>query len=331
MRVKCKAGHLNVETRSETVSVNYGCPQGSCLGPLTFLIFANDLQYNINFLQSIQFADDTTLYISGRNKAYLEHCIAIDLNSIQDWFRANKLTLNINKSVCIVFSPKGSELNLSLHLNMVPIPVVKSTKFLGIWLDGELNWTTHVNRMKMVINTKIGMLQRGKYILMTHARKILYYAQIHSHLQYGLINWGNMLSHSRLNQLQKLQNKCFQLINPYLHVENNYLTYNIPKLRQMIWLGNVKLWHQCGLGLLPKNLALSITSDHNEISLIASHWYQTRSKKVPRLPNIQNRLYHESFLFKGLSDYMKLTAEMRKIKNISTFVLKAKELYLTVD
>ena len=84
-RVKCKAGHLNVETRSETVSVTYGCPQGSCLGPLIFLIFANDLQYNINFLQSIQFADDTTLYISGRNKTYLEHCIAIDLNSIQDW------------------------------------------------------------------------------------------------------------------------------------------------------------------------------------------------------------------------------------------------------
>ena len=99
MRVKCKAGCLNVETRSETINVNYGCPQGSCLGPLIFLIFANNLQYNINFLQSIQFADNTTLYISGRNKAYLEHCIAIDLNSIQDWFRANKLTLNVNKSV----------------------------------------------------------------------------------------------------------------------------------------------------------------------------------------------------------------------------------------
>ena len=74
-----------------------------------------------------------------------------------------------------------------------------------------------------------------------------------------------------------------------------------------------------------------MTSDHNEKSLIASHRYQTRSKKVPRLPNIQNRLYYESFLFKGLSDYMKLNAEMRKIKNISTFVLKAKELSLTVD
>ena len=285
-------------TRSDTVSVNYGCPQGSCLGPLIFLIFANDLQYNVTFLQSIQFADNTTFYISGRNKSYLEHCIAIDLNSIQDWFRANKLTLNVSKSVCIVFSLKGLELNLSLQLNKVPIPVVK---FLGIWLDGELNWTTHVDKMKTVINTKTGMLRRGKYILTTHARKILYYAQIHSHLQYGLIDWGNKLSHSQSNQLQKLQNKCVQLINPYLHVENNYLTYNIPNLHQMIWLGNVKIWHQCSLGILPKNLALSMTGDHNAKSLIASHRYRTRSRKVPRIPNIQNKLYHESFLFKGLS------------------------------
>ena len=69
MRVKCRAGHLNVETRSETVGVDYGCPQGSCLGPLIFLIFANDLQYNLTFLHSIQFVDDTTLYISCRNRA----------------------------------------------------------------------------------------------------------------------------------------------------------------------------------------------------------------------------------------------------------------------
>ena len=330
MRVKCKAGHLNVGTRSEIFGVNYGCPQGSCLGPLIFLIFANDLQYNITFLQSIQFADDTTLYVSGRNKAYLEHYIAIDLNSIQDWFRANKLTLNIRKSVCIIFSPKGLELNLSLHLKNVPILVVKVTKFLGIWLDGELNWKSHVDRLKTVINTKLGMLRRGKYLLTTHARKILYYAQIHSHLQYGLINWGNMLSHHQLNQLHKLQNKCVQLINPYLHVENNYQTYKIPKLHQMIWLGNVKLWHQCSLGTLPKNLAQSMTSDHNEKSLIASHKYLTRGRKVPRLPNIQNKLYYDSFLFKGLSDYMKLNADIRNIKKISVFVSMAKELALTM-
>ena len=55
MRVKCKAGHLNVETRSETVSVNCGCPQGSCLGPLIFLICNTILtSYRAFNLQMIQ-------------------------------------------------------------------------------------------------------------------------------------------------------------------------------------------------------------------------------------------------------------------------------------
>ena len=80
------------------------------------------------------------------------------------------------------------------------------------------------------------------------------------------------------------------------------------------------MWHQCSLGALPKNLALSMTSDHNEKSLIASHNYLTRNRKVPRLPNVQNKLYCNSFLFKGLSDYMKLNAEMRKIKKTSVCI-----------
>ena len=73
-----------------------------------------------------------------------------------------------------------------------------------------------------------------------------------------------------------------------------------------------------------------MTSDHNEKSLIVSHNNLTRSRKVPRLPNIQNKLYCDSFLLKGLSDYMKLNAEMRKIKKTSVFVSMAKELALTV-
>ena len=224
------------------------------------------------------------------------------------------------------FSLKGTDLNLTPQLNNIPIPVVKATKFLGIWLDNELSWKNHIDKLKAKINTKIGMLRRGKYFLTSHARKMLYYAQIHSHLQYGLVNWGNMLSHQQLNQLQKLQNKCVQLINPYLHVENCYETYKIPKLHQMIWLANVKLWHQCSLGRVPKNLGTSMTSDHNRKSLAATHTHHTRSRKVPRLPRVQNRLYCESFLFRGLSDYMKLNVETRNIKKYTTFVSKAKEL-----
>ena len=48
-------------------------------------------------LQCIQFAEDTTLFACHKHKRYLEYCVIKDLEILHDWFKANKLTLNLNK------------------------------------------------------------------------------------------------------------------------------------------------------------------------------------------------------------------------------------------
>ena len=100
MRVKCKTG-INSTTVSEISEVEYGAPQGSCLGPLLFTIFTNDLSKHLTYTKCILFADDTTIYMCHKNPTYLKLCIEDDLQMLSDWFRANVLTLNIDKSVCM--------------------------------------------------------------------------------------------------------------------------------------------------------------------------------------------------------------------------------------
>ena len=105
MRVKC-ISDCGLPCYSEWEPLEYGTPQGSVLGPLIFLIFNNDLHLHLSYSNCILFADDTTIYSSHKNLQHLTWCIREDLMTLCDWFKANKLTLNLDKSVAMIFSNK---------------------------------------------------------------------------------------------------------------------------------------------------------------------------------------------------------------------------------
>ena len=123
-RVKCNVASSNLHTISDDREINIGTPQGSCLGPLLFLLYNNDLYLNLDHANAILFADDTTIYMSHRNLNYLKWCVEQDLSNIGDWFLANKLTLNITKSCCILFKKNSKQETLSLSFQGHKIPNV---------------------------------------------------------------------------------------------------------------------------------------------------------------------------------------------------------------
>ena len=139
MRVKCMVTSSQGVTLSKYHTVNYGTPQGSCLGPLIFLIFVNDMRLHLTDVESVQFADDTTILFGHRNENYLRYCVERELATLGDWFRANKLTLNVDKSVFLMFNRRGPGHINQLKLGDSLIHHVASTKFLGVWLDDQFS------------------------------------------------------------------------------------------------------------------------------------------------------------------------------------------------
>ena len=193
LRVKCTTQNSTENTTSNSHNVTYGTPQGSCLGPLIFLIFCNDLYLNLVHSSCILFADDTTLFASGNDERLLVCSLEHDLTIISDWFKANKLTLNKNKTVCMLFNSKNKmKNNPSISIDGEAIPFVDHTKFLGVWIDNKLNWKEHTERLLIKLKQNSHLLYQSKNFLTPHAKKIIYYAQIYSHLMYGLSIWGNM-------------------------------------------------------------------------------------------------------------------------------------------
>ena len=91
-------------------------PQDSILGPLLFLIFINNLCYSTPLLETILFAEDTNFFYSHNNAKGLFRTMNAELSHLNDWFCANKLSLNTDKTKYVLFHKAKSKNNLPLVL-----------------------------------------------------------------------------------------------------------------------------------------------------------------------------------------------------------------------
>ena len=139
----------------------------------------------------------------------------------------------------MLFSPNKKQYDLNIEIDSTRIPMVESNKFLGTWVDRHLNWKTHIDKLALQINSRNGLLKGGKRILSLHAMKVLYYTQIHSIIQYGIVVWGNMVNKTQIKRLQKLQSISVRQTDSQKHTDEVYQKYKIPKIDQLIALENV--------------------------------------------------------------------------------------------
>jgi hypothetical protein len=186
--------------------INVGVPQGAIISPLMFVLFTNDLPDNVSVGSVTLYADDTTHHISTKNSDLVKAAREA-VRDIQTYSERNDLFLNKNKVVLINFtkptSNKRDKSSPLLYLEGQSIHEKSHVKFLGVEIDKNLDWIEHCNKLCVQLSTGCYLLRKIRDISDEHTAKLVYYAHIHSRLQYGVALWGHTQAAKRVFRIQK--------------------------------------------------------------------------------------------------------------------------------
>ena len=144
-------GHDNKEREIET-----GIPQGSPVSPILFLIYISGVFNKISetspWVTSLSFVDDLGFIASGSSVKEIVGSLEKFAKEVIEWGKQNAVTYDISKTEAVLFS-KSHRQRLSKQLREAKIEVrteqisfnKEATRWLGVWLDSQLKFTSHIN------------------------------------------------------------------------------------------------------------------------------------------------------------------------------------------
>ena len=142
--------------KSSFRTIQTGIPQGTILGPILFSLYINNLPEVCPEANLQMYADDTVVHVSGKTSQEVNEKLNQSLIGISSWLQNSCLTLNTSKTKCICFSiTKAKNASLQVQINGESIEQVSEQKYLGIILDSQLNFRSHVKKMCKTIRSNI--------------------------------------------------------------------------------------------------------------------------------------------------------------------------------
>ena len=252
--------------------IQCGVPQGSILGPVLFLVYINDIANSTKAFQFRLFADDTNLFKYLKSNSVDLMQIGSEFQKVCDWCKANKLTINIDKTNYMIIKTPHKHVTMAGNLNIDghQLDCVSSTTYLGVTLDHNINWKLHIQKIVKTIAPKAGIIAQLRHYVPKHILLLLYNSLILPHISYCIEIWGNTFT-TFLEPLLILQKKITRLIT-----FSDFHAHTEPLFKQLGILDVHKLckFHTClfVFDLLNNHFA----QDKDRYLLTIPHDYPTR-------------------------------------------------------
>ena len=225
---------------SQKLNLEFGVPQGSCLGPLLFTIYASKLFDVIKeHLPMVHcYADNTQLYVSFRPNKSTGQSEAVNsiqqcVKDVRNWMNNDKLLLNDDKTEFLMIGTKQQLAKVNIDHILIGDSAIRPkgvVKNLGTWLDSTLSMNSHVNNICSNAFYYLYNIRRIRKYLSRRSTETLIHAFVSSRVDYcNSLLYG--LPTYQLHKLQRVQNAAARLIfreSRYCHVS--------PLLFNLHWL-----------------------------------------------------------------------------------------------
>ena len=158
------------------------------------------------------------LYVSKSIKD-INRKVNFDLKNIIHWLRANKISLNADKTELILFRSKNKVItkNLNFQISGQKIHSLTQTKYLGINLSENLKFKKHMELPKTKLNRANSLLPKIRHLVSKNLLRTIYFAIFDLHLRYGCQILGQKDS-QELKSIPTVQNKGLQILNDHLNI-----------------------------------------------------------------------------------------------------------------
>ena len=187
--------------------VNAGVPQGSILGPKSFLLYINDLPDGV-ICDIANYADDTTLYSKCDQASDMWQQLELaselesDLQDTVDWGKKWLVDINAGKTL-VVFDRSNNNGSIDVKMDGSVLEEKSSFKMLGL-TSSKLDWGSYIISIAKTAFKKIGALIHSMKFLSAEVALYLYKSTIRPCMEYFCHFWAGAPS-CCLELLDKLQ------------------------------------------------------------------------------------------------------------------------------
>ena len=256
------------------------------------------------------------MYLALNNDLIRTRILNSDMLKINNWAVKWKVNFNAEKTELLDVCKRNVFLNNQLSFQDSILQSNTSHKHLGLILQGNCKWDSHVTSIIAKCRTLVACLKSYKYRLNRKSLEIMYKSFILPHFDYADVVWDN-LTQVQIENLENIQLEALRTIigtvrgtsHELIYKESGFVPLKIRRERHKLIL-----FFKFVNGFLPDHLASKfpeLVSDQNP--------YQVRRPFDRQPPRWTSELYHKSYFPSATSLWNQLPNNIQSLNSISAF------------